>query len=117
MSLPLPYRKSQVAMLARLPWLDELDAKAMRIGTGVEGVAGELGAIVDGDPLRCAVPSHQRVEDLHDSLPRQGESPSIASQSLGGDSNSPSKITTDTHSSVGSRAILIPSPDAPRHPA
>jgi hypothetical protein len=64
----------QVAVLhrfARIPGLDEIEGDAVGIGPDIEGLAGELRAIIQRDLSGGAMPADQLLEQPHHPLARQ----------------------------------------------
>lgn len=58
----------QVSVLHRLARFDEIQRDVVLIGPGVKRLAGELGAVIQGDPLRDAMPQHHLRQAADDAL-------------------------------------------------
>lgn len=56
----LPVEALQVPVLAGFARLDEIQSDAVRIGPGIQGLPGELRAVVDCDLFRGAIRVHTR---------------------------------------------------------
>jgi hypothetical protein len=54
-----------MAILTGLARPDEVQRDVVGIGTGVEGLASELGAVVDADLLGRAMPGHELLQHAH----------------------------------------------------
>jgi hypothetical protein len=55
----LPVEALQVPILAGFPRLDEIQADAVRIGRGIQGLPGKLRAVVDRDLFGGAMPGQR----------------------------------------------------------